>query len=515
VEKLAQAALDLAAPLTSPFLALLVTLLLSVALRRGWSAGRIAATLAGAVLVGALLYRWAWGHPAAARWLAALNSPLFGVYLLIVLPAMTLPRNRWYRLFLLLPAAAVVGAVCSAVSICRGAPPDDYLLLIRPAWLMAGVAGLLVLLQTVLPLRVFRFAVRAVCLLVLVYGGLALRPSYQDYVAAKARRFDPKNPPRGIASLTDTRPALESDARMTYLPSAPCRFTADGGYVQGCNMEMAQRLLQVDEKKLAAGDPNATHAMHLLLGALAMLVILSFLLGRLFCGWLCPLSAIGGVLDWLRRRLRLPYWKPARPVKLAYLCSGAGIASVAMAMAKAYPHLDANGAFLGCKVPLYPFCKICPSQPICSVVGRGSAKYAPVPTSDLGWGFFTAMYFALLALFLASFLLGRRLWCRFCPMGMFSGIFNRGGLVALVKKARKCNRCGVCAEVCPMDIGKVRDEMRREDVSSYHCVLCLRCVEKCPRDGCLSLQHAGVTVVQSRFGSGLTQRTQSHAEVAE
>ena len=50
-----------------------------------------------------------------------------------------------------------------------------------------------------------------------------------------------------------------------------------------------------------------------------------------------------------------------------------------------------------------------------------------------------------------------------------------------------------------MDIGRVRDEMQREDVSSYHCVLCLKCVEKCPRDGCLALEHAGARVTESKF----------------
>jgi len=497
-----QPALDLAAPLTSPLLALAVTLCLAAAVRRGRGGARTALALALIVLGLSSWYHLAGRFPAAARWLSALNSPLFAAYLVIVLPAMVLPRDRWYRLFLVVPAAALVLAVLSVIDAYRAVPPGKggfYWLLVRPAWLVAGVASLMVLLQPVLTLRWFRFAVRLACFLTLTYGGVALRTSYQDYQEAMARRFDPRNPPRGVASLTDTRPVLQSDARMTYLPSAPCRFTADGGYVQGCNLEWAQRLMQLDEVKLARRDPGAVHAMYLLAGALTMFVILSFLIGRACCGWLCPLSAIGGALDWLRRRLRLAHWKPARPVKLAYLFSGLGVSSMALAMAKAYPHLDANGAFLGCKVPLYPFCKVCPSQPICSVVGRGSAAYAPLPTWDLGWGFFTILYVALLVLFGASFLLGRRLWCRFCPMGMVSGLFNRGGLIALTKNARKCNRCGVCAEVCPMDIDRVRSEMDNPDVSSFHCVLCLRCVERCPRDGCLALEHVGLRVVESRF----------------
>ncbi len=510
--ELTQPALDLAAPLTNPLLALLVTLLLSSALRRGWRWPKAAAAVGALVLALSGAYHWAWGHAAAARWLAALNSPLFAVYLLIVLPAMVLPRNRWYRLFLVLPALALAWTAILAVDSVRNAPADVSWVQVRPAWLMAGVASLLVLVQPLLNLRHFRFAVRLAFFLVLVYGGFALRQDYADYRAMLGRRQTARP---GIMNLSETSPVLQNERRMTYLPSAPCRFTADGGYVQGCNMELAQRLLQLDEGKLAARDPGAINAMGVILGALTMFAALSFLVGRAGCGWLCPLSALGAVLDRARAWLRLPYWRPARPVKLAYLFSGMGFASLGAAMAKAYPHLDADGRFLGCKIPLYPFCKICPSQQLCPVAAGGPDAYSGMPTMEWGWGFFKAACIALLALFGLSFLLGRRLWCRFCPMGMISGVFNRGGLVALRKDALKCNRCGVCAEVCPMDIARVRDEMRDPDVSSYHCVLCLKCVEKCPRDGCLALQHAGASVTESRFvlaqrrGRGGAQRSQS------
>jgi ferredoxin len=505
VTKLLEPVLDLGTPLTSPFLALAVSLLVAAAVRRQWRGRRIALAIGLTVAAFWLAYTWAARWPAVGKWLAALDSPLFTVYLLVVLPAMTLPRNRWYRVFLALPAALLVLAVFAVIDAYRAVPAGKggfYWLLIRPAYLMGGAASLLVLLEPLLSLRRFRFAVRLAAFLALMYGGLALRQDYRDFQAAMDRRFDPRNPPRGVASLTDTRPVLQSDRRMTYLPAAPCRFSADGGYVQGCNLEWAQRLLQLEEGKLARRDPAAISAFAILFGALGMFVMLSFLAGRAMCGWLCPLSALGGALDWLRRRLRLPHVKPGPKVKLAYYFSGAGVASIALAMAKAYPHLDANGAFLGCKIPLYPFCKVCPSQPICSVVGRGSYQYAPLPDWELGFGFFTTLYVALLVLFGASFAAGRRLWCRFCPMGMISGPFNRGGMFALRKDALKCNRCGVCAEVCPMAIDRVRSEMDNGEVSSYHCVLCLRCVEHCPRDGCLSLEHAGVKVAESKFNAG-------------
>jgi len=496
VTRLIDPLLDLGTPLTSPFLALLVALLVPVLARSRWRAALKAAALAGTVLGFGLLYHAISAGDGAGRWLAALNTPLVSVYLIVILPAMYLPRNRWYRLFLLLPAAILLLATVSVIENYRAVPEGEWAwFLIRPAWLMGGVASLLVLVQPLLKLGDFRMLVRFACLLVLLYGGMALRTGYDDYREMVARR--PMARP-GIMNVSETSPALQVAERKTYLPSAPCRFTADGGYVQGCNLELLQRMMQVNWGSVGRGDAQALGDMGILVGALLLFLVLSFAAGRWFCGWVCPLSSLGDVLDWVRKKLRLPHMKPSKPVKLGYLCSGLSLAGITLAMAKAYPHLDAQGKFLGCKIPLYPFCKICPSQQICPVAAAGPGNYPGLPPwAD--WPFFRIAVLALLAVFAFSFAAGRRLWCRLCPMGMISGVFNRGGLMTLRKNPLKCNRCGVCREVCPMDIDLVRSEMKSTDVSSYDCVLCLRCVEKCPRDECLSLEHAGLKVAGSHF----------------
>jgi polyferredoxin len=115
------------------------------------------------------------------------------------------------------------------------------------------------------------------------------------------------------------------------------------------------------------------------------------------------------------------------------------------------------------------------------------------------FGFFRIAALLLLGLFLFGFITSRRLWCRFCPMGMIGGIFNRGGLLALKKDTQKCNGCSVCREVCPMDIHLVKEEMHHSNVSSFDCIYCLKCVDKCPQDKCLSLEFAGKTIVRSKF----------------
>ncbi|MHC4915732.1 MAG: 4Fe-4S binding protein [Planctomycetota bacterium] len=420
--------LEVGRPLTSPFLALLVLGALNARGGSRWRPSARAALIGAAVLVFWVVHGVACLSGRVSDWLAGTESPLVAVFLVIVLPAMYLPRGRGYRLFLAVPATVLLLALVDLWQNMRGVPRGEWAWFpIRPVWLMGGIASLLVLIQPLLALRHFRTAVRLTCFLVLTYGGCALRSSYDDYKDTVRRR----NSLTTTGVITATVPALRNDRRMTYLPSAPCRFTADGGYVQGCNMELAQRVMQVnwlDGNKRVDAIGNT----ELLLGALLFFLIVSFILARWFCGWLCPLSFMGDLLDRIRRLLRLPHLKPARPLKLAYVFSGGGLAGLTLLMAKLQPHVDERtGAILGCRIPAYPFCKICPSQPVCSVIGRAAPEYAPVPGTDLTFGFFTTFYIVLLVVFLLSFAMGRRLWCRMCPMGMISGVFNRGGLMKL------------------------------------------------------------------------------------
>ena len=493
--------LEFLIPLTSPFLAVAVLLSVRPVLERFRSP--LARTAAFAAVVGGffLCYKSAALHEGTAQWLSALNTPLVTVLVFVVLPAMYLPRNRYYKYFLILPALLVLLGVLDIFRSYSQIPQDDrgfYWFLIRPAYLMGMVAGLLVLIQPFITMKWFRRAVRLSLLLVLLYGGFALRASYVDYQQMLDRRSEAD---AAVMTITDTVPSVRSEGRMLYLPSAPCRFSADGGYVQGCNIELVQRVLQVNLTKAFAGDPNTLNTLSVLAAASLLFLLLSFLFARLACGWLCPLSTLGDLISWGRKKLGLPYYSPSKTVKVSALAGGLSLAGIGLLMAKTVPHLDKDGAFLGCKIPSFPFCKLCPAQQVCPVASGGLEDYPPVPGTEWAFGFFRYGSILMLAFFLFVFLTARRLWCRFCPMGMISGVFNRGGMVRLKKEPLKCNSCGVCEEVCPMDISIVRKTMDDRNVSSYDCLLCGKCVEKCPKDGCLTIEHAGVDVCTSRFRS--------------
>ncbi len=487
-------------PLTSPFFCLAVLLAASIAADAQKPRWLRLSVLPAAFASAWALYRLA-ADAGASAWLARLDSPLFPALLGLALPAMFLPRNRWYPVFLLAPAACVGLAVAAAFRAYGSVPEGGgfHWLLIRPSFLVVGATALLVLAQPLLPLGSFRRLVRGTAFLVLMFGGFMFRQDYADYREMVSRRTTAREK---VLVLGETVPSMRADNQVVHLPGAPCRFSADGGYVQGCNLELWQRLMQVDFGRAAAGDPGERNVLTLALASATVFLFLCFVGARWWCGWICPLSTLGGALDWVRRRLGLDFLKPSEGLKTGFLAGGLSLAGLGLLLARLYPGLDAGGRVLGCKIPVYPFCKLCPGQSLCPVASQGPQAFPPLPGMEWLFGFFRIGVLVLLGIYLFSFAAVRRLWCRFCPMGMIAGLFNKGGLLRLEKEAGKCNRCGVCSEVCPMDIDVVRAELTGSNVSSYHCVLCLKCVEHCPRDGCLGLRFAGGRVVESRFAAG-------------
>lgn len=482
-------------PFTSPFLLLSVVILLLLMSEKESMYGKYLPAFIFTVFF-YISYKLALTNPIAARWLERLESPFSAVALLLVLPAFL--GNRKVRWFLTVPSSLLVIMTAIEIFTRSSALPDSaswFNFIASPGLIVSATTGILIILSVFLSMKHFRTTCRVVFIILLVYGGILFRHSLDDYRTLSSSQRSPGE----IITLMETSPVLKKSNHRPSMPSAPCRFASGGGYVQGCPMESLQHVLQLRKDKIMSG--NLTELQTLAVGIASLLTLLIFLVvgARLWCGWFCPLASIGDIFDWIRKKLGIDHFKYKGFVRKLLLTTGITAGTAGLLMAVGYGSVDSSGEFAGLKIPPYPFCKMCPGEEIFPVASGGPSQLPPLPGTEWMGGFFTVVLIAMVAFFFFGFLTSRRLWCRLCPMGLIGGLFNRGGAVSLEKDSEKCNGCATCREVCPVDIDSVYREMENRDVSSMECLLCLKCIEKCPRDGCLSLAYCGSKVTESSF----------------
>ncbi len=91
------------------------------------------------------------------------------------------------------------------------------------------------------------------------------------------------------------------------------------------------------------------------------------------------------------------------------------------------------------------------------------------------------LYYAV-GIGLAYALQDNRAFCKMvCPIPTLQKLPSRWALLKIDGDAAKCNNCGTCARHCPMDIPVFQYIQQGQRVLSTECILCLECVDVCPR----------------------------------
>ena len=258
---------------------------------------------------------------------------------------------------------------------------------------------------------------------------------------------------------------------------------------------------------------------------IGLIAVAAVILGRFFCGWLCPFGLYQDVVTRLRKATRLRHLNFSEKTNKAlgqsrwviiavFLILSVIFASSAIFGYQIVPGTTPGGpegteagnvGFLN-----EPFCLVCPMRPLCVLaecaVGSMNWHYVEQiiygPFWTLG-GYVSSINIAILIAVTALAFAYRRFWCRICPMGALTALFSsyrpfkQVALTRLEKDEEKCTKCGVCKRVCPTQATAVYDQ-KGGNVTESRCMLCARCVETCPYKGALSLKIAGKTVMNSR-----------------
>jgi len=214
---------------------------------------------------------------------------------------------------------------------------------------------------------------------------------------------------------------------------------------------------------MTGGSINSTHPAALMILVAALLV--SLLLMKSFCGWICPVGTVSELFHKIgrlifRRNFRLhPYMDyPLRLIKYALL--GFFIYIIFFRM-----DAWAMGEFMSS-----PYWRVADVKMLhfFTDMSRTSAIVLGV--------------LAVLSLFIKNF------WCRYlCPYGALTGILGVFSPLKVTRDEEMCIHCHKCTWECPhlLDVEGTRR------VISPECSGCVSCVSVCPARGALDVATPG------------------------
>ncbi len=215
-------------------------------------------------------------------------------------------------------------------------------------------------------------------------------------------------------------------------------------------------------------------------------VIITLLLGRVWCGWFCP---VGTLLDWMPLRS----WKKKQPavhegfrgikyVVLLITLFSALLTNLTLLIfdpltilyrtltTAIWPALDHLITWI--EFTLYPVPFL---QPI---IGGFDSLIRPAifPAHPATYRY-GLLYFGFFGLLVALNLLAPRFWCRYlCPLGAMLGLLGKFSLVHC-EVSNTCSTCGKCFDQCPTGAIQSNEVVFCDP---GECTMCMACAVECP-----------------------------------
>ena len=214
-------------------------------------------------------------------------------------------------------------------------------------------------------------------------------------------------------------------------------------------------------------------------GVVIALIVLTLLLGRVYCSVICPLGVFQDVVSWLgkkRKKNRYSY-SPALNwlrygvlgVFILALIGGVGSLVALLAPYSSYGRIASN-----LFAPVYQW-----GNNLLAYLAERADSYmfysVDVWMKAAGTFAIAALTFVILAVL--AWRNGRTYCNTICPVGTVLGFLSRFSLLKPVIDTSKCNGCGLCARNCKAAC--IDPKAHKIDYS--RCVACMDCIGKCKK----------------------------------
>ena len=242
--------------------------------------------------------------------------------------------------------------------------------------------------------------------------------------------------------------------------------------------------------------------------SVAAMLILTFIFGRFFCGWICPL---GSIIDCLGMKTKN---KALNLTQIKYYILGAIaiLAVLGIQIAWIFDPLVITARFMSLNfipsftmaadkvfiffiklfnfyTPLYDFYRLLKS----SVLG---VKMYYFPHSVIALGFFIIIC--------GLVFITKRFWCRvLCPLGAMYALAAKFSI--LRRFVTKCSRCMKCRVNCRMSAINEDMSYKKEE-----CILCMDCVYNCPVHGTKFTWPAAVIAKRPKADEAIPNKNAIH-----
>ena len=228
-------------------------------------------------------------------------------------------------------------------------------------------------------------------------------------------------------------------------------------------------------------------------GVMIALVLLTLLLGRVYCSVVCPLGVFQDIISWVSGRVKKNrfHYSPA----LSWLRYGvlavfvvalvAGVVSLAALIApySAYGRIISN-----LLTPLYQW-----GNNVLALWAERVDSYAfySVDVWMKGLSTFAVAVGTVIVLFILAWRGGRTYCNTICPVGTVLGFLSRYSYFKPVIDTSKCNGCGLCARNCKSSC----INPKAHEIDYSRCVACMDCLGKCRQD---AIKYVSGAIIQKK-----------------